>query len=144
MLSPATEVPVDAKTKNASPVPVLNWMPGELTRTVRIGRSVGGVVLKSTKDTERVPGPAPVDDSRIRTWLWVPMNMYLDTPSVWWNTDPVGPLTTRPCAPAEILVTVRSPMVVAGAEDQASAALLLNRALEMVIGFAAAAGAPVR
>src|SRR3954447_16071915 len=119
MPSPATVVPVGAKTKKASPVPALNWTPGGLTaaepaRTVRIGRSVGGVVVKSTRDTERVPGPPPVEDSRIRTWLWVPMNMYLDTPRVWWNTDPVGPLATSPCTPVVVLVTVRSPMVVVG------------------------------
>src|SRR4051812_10370078 len=140
MPSPATVVPVGAKTKNASPVPTLNWTAGELTaaelaRTARIGRSPGGGGGKSTRE----PGgsPPPVGDSRIRTWLWAPMNMSPDTPSVGWNPAPVGPLTTSPWTPPMVRVTVRSPMVVAGAEDQAVAALLLNRPLEMVIGFAA-------
>jgi hypothetical protein len=87
-----------------------------------------------------VTGPAPVDDSRISTWLRVPMNMYLDTPRVWWNTDPVGPVAVIPTTPVVRLVTVRSPSVVVGADDQARAALLLNSPLEMVIGSAAPAG----
>src|SRR2546430_14192046 len=106
----------------------------------RIGRSVGGVVVKSTSDTKRVTGPPPPDVSRISTWLLVPKNMYRDDPdpSVWWNTDPVGPVAVIPAA---VLVTVWVPRVVVGAADQASSALLLNRPLEMTIGSAALAGA---
>src|SRR2546421_352293 len=110
--------------KNASPVPALYWTAGGLTAAelavmARIGRSVGGVTVKSTRDTRWVIGPTFLSDSRMSRWLRLPMNMYFDTPSVWWNTEPVGPVAVMPANPVVFRVTVRSPAVVLGAVDQA-------------------------
>src|SRR3954470_6152370 len=130
--------------KNASPVPALNWTAGGLTAaeravTARIGRSAGGVTVKSTRDTRWVIGPAFLSDSRMSRWLRLPRKMYFDTPSVWWNPEPVGPVAVMPAKPVVRRVTVRSPAVVLGAADQAIDDTLTNRPLVMVILSAGAA-----
>jgi hypothetical protein len=146
MPSPDAPVPVEPKMKNASPVPWLNWTLGGLAEcefavTARIRRSAGGETVKSTRDTRWVTGPAPVLDSRISMWFRPPMNLYLETPVVRWNTDPVGPLAVIPGDPVVLRVTVRSPCVVDGAVDQPIDPTFTNSPFEMVIRSSGAADA---